>query len=97
MKSRDELEDMTKQELVEEYLELCEDCENLQSQCDSWRDEYDELENEHEEVKKRIKDEIITDVDNFKRELERAGLMTNELKNFIEDYLRWDNNWKEEN
>ena len=38
-----------------------------------------------------IKDEIIYDVDNFKRELERAGYMTDELEDFIENYMRWDN------
>ena len=39
-----------------------------------------------------IDDEIIYDVNNFVRELDRAGLMTDELKDFIENYLRWDNN-----
>lgn len=38
-----------------------------------------------------IKDEIIYDVDNFKRELERTGYMTDELSDFIENYMRWDN------
>ena len=38
-----------------------------------------------------IKDEIIYDVDNFKRELEKAGHMTDELEDFIENYMRWDN------
>lgn len=39
-----------------------------------------------------IDDEIIYDVNNFKRELERQGLMTQELNNFIENYMAWDNN-----
>lgn len=39
-----------------------------------------------------LKDNTILDVDNFKRELERAGLMMKELKDFIENYMRWDNN-----
>ncbi len=39
-----------------------------------------------------IDDEIIYDVNNFKRELERQGLMTQELKGFIENYMNWDNN-----
>lgn len=38
-----------------------------------------------------IDDEIIYDVNNFKRELERQGLMTQKLKDFIENYMRWDN------
>ena len=39
-----------------------------------------------------IEDEIIYDVNNFIRELKRAGLMTKELEDFIENYIRWDNN-----
>lgn len=39
-----------------------------------------------------IDDEIIYDVNNFKRELERQGLMTKKLEDFIDGYLRWDNN-----
>lgn len=33
----------------------------------------------------------IKDVDNFKRELRRQGLATDELDDFIENYMRWDN------
>lgn len=36
--------------------------------------------------------EIIYDVNNFKRQLYRQGLMTNELENFIDNYRMWDNN-----
>lgn len=36
--------------------------------------------------------EKIEDVDKFKRELERAGFMTRNLDEFIENYLRFDNN-----
>ena len=39
-----------------------------------------------------INDEIIYDVNNFIRELDRAGLKTKELQEFIENYMRWDNN-----
>ena len=35
--------------------------------------------------------EKIEDVDKFKRELERAGFMTRNLEEFIENYLRFDN------
>ena len=35
--------------------------------------------------------EKIEDVDKFKRELERAGFMTRNLEEFIENYLRSDN------
>lgn len=39
-----------------------------------------------------IDDEIIYNVNNFKRELEKQGLMTKKLEDFIDSYLRWDNN-----
>lgn len=53
---------------------------------DDW--ELDEIADKLEE----LKEDMILNLDNFKRELERAGLMTNKLENFIEDYMRWDNN-----
>lgn len=39
----------------------------------------------------RLKDNAILNIDNFKRELERAGLMNKKLQEFIENYMRWDN------
>lgn len=39
----------------------------------------------------RLKDNAILSIDNFKRELERAGLMNKKLQEFIENYMRWDN------
>lgn len=42
------------------------------------------------EEKKKKKYTII-DVDNFKRELKRAGLYSKEFKNFLENYMRFDN------
>lgn len=34
----------------------------------------------------------IEDLDKFKRQLENQGLMTNQLKEFINNYLKFDNN-----
>ncbi len=34
---------------------------------------------------------MIYDVRNFESELQSAGLMTPQLQEFIENYLRWDN------
>lgn len=34
---------------------------------------------------------MIYDVSNFESELQSAGLMTPQLQEFIENYLRWDN------
>lgn len=39
----------------------------------------------------RMKDNAILNIDNFKRELERAGLMNKKLQEFIDNYMRWDN------
>ena len=39
-----------------------------------------------------MEEEVIYDVENFRFELERAGLMTEKLDEFIENYMRWDNN-----
>lgn len=38
-----------------------------------------------------LEEQIIYDVDNFKRELERQNLMTKPLEEFIDNYMRWDN------
>lgn len=36
-------------------------------------------------------DNIIYDVENFEIELDSAGLMTPQLREFIKNYIRWDN------
>ncbi len=38
-----------------------------------------------------LQENAILDLDNFKRELARQHLMTPELEEFIENYMRWDN------
>lgn len=38
-----------------------------------------------------MKEGAILDIENFKRVLSIRGLLTPELENFIEDYLRWSN------
>ncbi len=38
-----------------------------------------------------LKEYMILDINNFKRELERQDLMTEELRDFIENYMRFDN------
>ena len=45
-----------------------------------------------EETMDKIKNiEPIWNVDDFEKELERQGLMTKELEEFIENYMRFDN------
>lgn len=43
------------------------------------------------EEKRKERKYTIIDVDNFKRELKRAGLYSKEFKNFLENYIRFDN------
>lgn len=38
-----------------------------------------------------IENEGIKNVENFKRELMRAGLYSEKLKEFVDNYIRWDN------
>ena len=44
-----------------------------------------------ENIKEELEDNTIIDVYKFKRALEQQNLMTEELENFIEDYMRFDN------
>lgn len=44
-----------------------------------------------DEVIEDLKSNTIMDVDNFKMQLKREGLMTAKLNEFIENYMRWDN------
>lgn len=43
------------------------------------------------EEERKEKKYTIIDIDNFKRELKRAGLYSKEFKNFLENYMRFDN------
>lgn len=50
--------------------------------------EHYEIADDLEELKKYM----ILNVNNFERELERQGLMTEKLRDFIENYMKFDNN-----
>ena len=43
------------------------------------------------EEERKEKKYTIIDIDNFKRELKRAGLYSREFKIFLENYMRFDN------
>ena len=47
-----------------------------------------------EHIKEEMGDNTIIDVYKFKRELRQQGLMTDELEEFIENYMRFDNIWE---
>ena len=42
-------------------------------------------------IKEELEDNTIIDIYKFKRALVQQNLMTEELENFIEDYMRFDN------
>lgn len=65
------------------------ECElmDLQKALDDLREENYKLEDKIDEMKEGA----ILDIENFKRVLSIRGLLTPELENFIEDYLRWSN------
>ena len=65
--------------LIELYTQL----DNIGGSISKVRDNLDNLENEI----KQNENKSIKDIDNFKRELKREGLYTEELDNFIEQYM----------
>ena len=44
-----------------------------------------------DELNDLINENMILDLDRFKRELNTQGLMNEELRDFIENYMRFDN------
>lgn len=60
---------------------------DLQKALDDLREENYKLTDKIDEMKEGA----ILDIENFKRVLSIRGLLTPELENFIEDYLRWSN------
>lgn len=51
------------------------------------KEEFEKICEELEDLDERT----IRNIDNFKRELERQGLMTEKLNEFIENHVRFDN------
>lgn len=45
-------------------------------------------------IREEMRDNSVIDVYKFKRELTQQGLMTDELEEFIENYMRFDNVWE---
>lgn len=64
-------------------IELYNQLDNISGSISKVRDNLDNLENEI----KQNENKSIKDIDNFKRELKREGLYTEELDNFIEQYM----------
>lgn len=98
MSKKIEIEKLTKAELIERHKELQEEYDSLEQRYNDLDDCYAELEGqlcenaeELEEKHEDLKEKSILDLDKFKRELETQGLLTDELREFIDRYMQFDN------
>ncbi len=101
MKSYNEAKKLTKADLLEEYKTLLEKYEDLESEYNSLDEWASENENSAYETNKKLEEltkqsktntnTTIVDVYDFKRRLGIENLLTEELDNFIENYLKYNN------
>ena len=83
---------MTKLQLINENKRLQEENENLKSNYDNLSDLYCEMENKYADLVNKFDcDGVISDINNFKYRLKVDGLMTPELEEYIEYYIRYYN------
>ena len=85
-----ELWNMTKEELIAKCRRLQLENENLQDELDRLSDAYSDLENDFAEIANAF-DSLsgVGDINWFIHRLELDGLMTPELYDFIENYLKF--------
>ena len=82
----------TKLQLTNENKRLREENENLKSDYENLSDCYCEIENKYADLQNKFDSgNTIMDVENFKWKLRLDGLLTPELENFIEWYIRYHN------
>ena len=87
-----DLRKMKKEELVVKCQRLQSENERLQDELDRLSDFYTELENQYADVIDAYDDtDAIKDVHYFKLRLEIEGLLTPELENFIDYYVKYHN------
>jgi len=99
VKSYFEAKKLTKSELLEEYKELLEDYESLESEKESLDEWAGEQENEDYEAYQKLEqltkptnqNAAILDIADFKKRLALDNLLSDELEEFIESYLRYYN------
>lgn len=83
---------MTKLQLINENKRLQEENENLKSNYENLSDLYCEMENKYADLQNKFdSDCMIKDLDWFKWKLTIDGLLTPELEEFIEYYVRYHN------
>ena len=92
------MKNKTKEELIELVEELQNKVEELENAVDYWQCEYNEMEEMKDKLDEELnnlsysKDNAILNVNKFVRKLFIDGLDSEELRKFIEDYMRYDNN-----
>lgn len=89
-----DLKKLTKSEIVDRYRVLQEEfeekCLELENS-EEWGGEQENRAYELMQELEKFKGNAIIDVDKFKRGLEQQDLMKKGLDEFIDNYLRWDN------
>lgn len=83
---------LTKEQLIANCKRLQSENERLQSELNDLSDCYTEMENLCADAVNTLNDEnVIKDVNWFMFKLEIEGLLTSELKSFIENYMKYYN------
>lgn len=90
------MKNKTKEELLQIIEEQQEKIEQLQNDVDYWQHEHDLLYEENEKLEEQLENqeecESIKNLDNFIWKLKLDNLYTNELEQFLEDYMKFNNN-----
>lgn len=84
----------SKDELIRLVEELEDKIGILENDVDYWTHEYNDIYKQLEEERKQNDSECfngILDINNFKFELLKSGLLNNELEEFISNYLKYYN------
>lgn len=98
MKLYNEVKKLTKSEILNEYKKLLEDYEELESEYSDLNDWAGEQENAAYNANKKLEKVMriknyssILSITSFKRRLLLENLLTDELEDFIDNYLRYYN------
>lgn len=90
------MESKTKKELIELVQELQEKCERLENDIDYWQEQYNDKDDECDELQDALDhaqyDYGIKNIDDFIFEMEKDGVYNNDVKEFIDHYLKYHNN-----
>lgn len=89
------MKNKTKEELLQVIEEQEEKIEQLQNDVDYWQHEFNEIEEINEELEEQLENqeecEHIKNLDNFIWKLKLENLYTNELEQFLENYMKFNN------